>query len=109
MTIDVAQLGEAMAKAALDVLKGKAPQVVAFAKPEFAKLGLTIASIERELLAGEITVEQARLLLDMQKNASRTVMLAVEGIGLLAAEAAINAALAVARPIVNAALGVALL
>ncbi len=53
-------------------------------------------------LSGQITEEQARLHLDIQKNASRTVLLTVEGLGLLAAEQAINAR--VVRDSVNTAL-----
>lgn len=45
----------------------------------------------------------------MQKSATRSVLLTAEGLGELATEEAINAALDVARPIVNAALGFLLL
>jgi hypothetical protein len=41
----------------------------------------------------------------MQKNAMRSVMLAVEGLGIIAVEAAINSALGVVRKTVNTALG----
>lgn len=39
----------------------------------------------------------------MQKSASRSVLLTVKGLSLLAAEEAINAALAVVRTVVNTA------
>jgi hypothetical protein len=61
------------------------------------------------LAAGRINSQQADLLLDMQKLASRNVLLTMEGLGLLAAEAAINAALDVVKKAVNTALGITLI
>jgi hypothetical protein len=52
---------------------------------------------------------RAKLLLDMQKNASSSVLQTVKGLSLLAAEQAINAALNVLRSSVNTAIGIALL
>ena len=54
-------------------------------------------------------VQQAELHLQIQKNAMRSVLLTVEGLGLLAAEQAINQALALVKDQVNAAVGFALL
>ncbi len=76
---------------------------------ECAKLAHTIATIEAGRASGEMSVAEADLLLDMQRSASRSVLLSAEGIGLLVAEQAVNAALNVVQPIVNAALGFALL
>ena len=45
----------------------------------------------------------------MQKNASRSVLLTVEGLGILAVEEAINAALDVIKGAANKAIGFALL
>ncbi len=45
----------------------------------------------------------------MQLNASKAVLLTIEGIGLLAAEAAVNAVLDVIKDSVNTALGFAIL
>jgi hypothetical protein len=44
----------------------------------------------------------------MQKRATRTVLMTAEGLGALAVEKAINAALDVVRPVVNRVLGFAL-
>jgi hypothetical protein len=54
---------------------------------------------------GKITEQEAAYLMDLQRNASRTVLLTIEGLGILAVEEAINAALAVVRDTINAALG----
>lgn len=109
MAIDTKDLVSKMTQAASAVLKSKWPITKAYAEMEFRKLGETIVSIEEAKLKGEIDEEDARILIDMQKNAMRTVLLAVEGLGALAAEQAINAALSVIRDTVNRVVGFALL
>ncbi|HEV2294324.1 MAG TPA: hypothetical protein VGR35_10735 [Tepidisphaeraceae bacterium] len=80
-----------------------------FASGEAKKLAHTLVDIGTMRAAGEITEDQARLLLDMQKAAARAVLLAVEGIGVVAAEQAMAAALGVVAAPVNKALGFNLL
>ncbi len=76
---------------------------------EMKKIAESIAAIERMKLTGKITEEKAGLQIDIQKNATRTVLLAVEGVGIVSAEQAINAALNVVRDTVNKAIGWTLL
>jgi hypothetical protein len=108
MAIDVQALAMTMFQAAWTVLKEKAPDVENYAEGEFKKIAQTIATIEAARLRGQIAPEQASLLFDMQKSATRSVLLCSSGMELLAAEAAVNAALAAARPVINGALGFAL-
>jgi hypothetical protein len=75
-----------------------------YAQTEAEKVALTLANIERLSAAGKITKQQAEALLDMQKHATRAVLLTMEGIGLVAAQNAINAALAAVGGVVNKAL-----
>ncbi len=103
MALDVDTLASQMLNAALPGLKKHAADAQSFAKMEFTKLAQTLVSIEAQLAAGEITQDQADLLLEMQKNASRGVLLALKGMALLAAEEALNSALAVVAGVVNAA------
>jgi hypothetical protein len=107
--LDMKQLAAVMDAAALEVLRDKWPSVRTYAEGEFAKLAQTVLTIQKGVAGGEINQQQAALLMEMQKNAARAVMLSVEGMGLLAAEAAINAALGAVRAAVNAGLGFALL
>ena len=109
MAIDFTALTAQMGAAALAVLKDKGPAVKTFAQGELNKLAQTIATIEEASLAGHISEDEARLLLQMQKHAARTVLTAMEGMSLLVAEQAINAALDVVRVAVNSALKFALL
>jgi hypothetical protein len=105
MAIDVQALATTMFEAAWKVLKEKAPEVEGYAEGEFKKIAQTIATIEAARVRGQIAPEQAALLLDMQKSATRSVLLCSSGMELLAAEAAVNAALAAARPVINGAIG----
>jgi hypothetical protein len=105
MAIDVAQLVGQMINAAAGVLGKKWPDVKEYAESEFKKLGECILTIESMKLQGKITEDQARLHIEIQKNAMRTVMLTVEGLGILAVEQAINAAFVIVRNTVNTALG----
>ncbi len=108
-SIDVDRLVHDMSSAAATVLKTKYPGVQSYAATEFKTIGDTIERIARELANREITEEQATILLDMQKGASRSVMITVEGMAAVAAEQAINAAFDSVRQTVNTAIGFALI
>jgi hypothetical protein len=107
--LDIGELVQTMSGAALGVLRNEWPSVKGYAETEFRKLGETVKLIADEAAEGRITAEEAALLFDMQRNAMRSVLLTVSGIGILTAEAAINAALEAARAPINAAVGWAIL
>jgi hypothetical protein len=109
MAIDVQSLATQMLTVAIPLLKADAQNAESFAKVEFTKIAQTIASIGEQLAANQINQQQAILLLNMQKLASQNVLLTLQGLALLAVEAAINAALGVVKTAVNTALGFALL
>lgn len=72
---------------------------------EFKKLSHNIVDIEEMKLNGSITEEVAQLQIDLQKNTMKTMMLTEVAIGILAVEAAINAAFNVVSVMVNKAIG----
>jgi hypothetical protein len=110
MAIDVGGLVTTMLEAARGtVTKKQWTNMRDYAEESFRKIAGDIAFIEAQQIAGKMTAEQARLHLEIQKNAARTVLLTLEGMGLLAAEAAINAALAAIKKTVNTALGFVLI
>jgi hypothetical protein len=109
MAFDIGKLAQQMLQAALPILKRDAADAESFAAGEFTKIAQSIATIEQQLAADQINQQQASLLLDMQTSASRNVLLTLQGLGLLAVEAAINAALQVVKTAVNTALGFALI
>jgi hypothetical protein len=109
MALDVQTLASQMLSVALPLLKKDAQDAESFAKVEFTKIAQTIAAIGEQLLANQINQQQAVLLLNMQKLASQNVLLTLQGLSLLAVEAAINAALGLIKTAVNTAIGFALI
>lgn len=84
------------------------PGIKEYATGEARKLAETFAQIQAMRRTHDITEGEAAVLLEMQKNSARAVMLAVKGMGTIAVQTAINAALDAVRGIVNPALGFAL-
>jgi hypothetical protein len=109
MSLNVSQLRRAMVNAAKDELGDKWPEIKVYAESEAKKIAETIKMIAKLTKDGDISISAARLHLNIQKNAARTVLLTVEGLGLLAVEAAVNAAVRAIRETVNTALGFALI
>ncbi len=72
-----------------------------YAEGESAKMAQSLVTIANLKVAGKIDEQQAEALLDMQKHSMQAVLLAVEGIGLIAAQNAINAALDAVKDLVN--------
>jgi hypothetical protein len=109
MSLDVGELASKMLEAFKGKLSNKWPDVKDYAEAESKKLAENFVMIEKLKLAGEITEEQAKLHHEIQRNASRSVLLTVEGLGLVAVEQAVNAAMDALKETVNGALDFALL
>lgn len=109
MSLNASELATKMLDAAKGVLSEKWPEIQDYAEGETKKLAQSLVMIEKLKLAGKISEEQAKLHFDIQKNAARTVLLTIEGLGILTVERALNAASAVVKDAVNTALGFALL
>lgn len=107
--LPIDDLAKAMIGAAKASLGRDWPKARAFAEPELERLARSLVNIGEMAAAGMITKEEAAALLDIHKNTTRMVILTVKGLGLLAAENAINAALAAVKAPLNAAVGIALL
>jgi hypothetical protein len=80
-----------------------------FAEVEFKKLLENTEFLAKKVASGEMTAERAKRHLRMSKNAAEAVLLTVEGIGLDAAEEAIEDALNAVKSTVNAALPISIL
>ena len=61
---------------------------------DFAKRTVVLA---QKVADGQLTAEQAKVVLKIRKNAVETVLLAIAGIGIIAAQEALNAAIAVLK------------
>jgi hypothetical protein len=105
MNIDTSKLLTEMLGAAKGVLKKKWPSAKSYAENEFRKLLEEAVHIGELKAQGKITEDEAFYLMNLQRNSARMVMLTLEGLGIIAVEEAINAALAVVRDTINSALG----
>jgi hypothetical protein len=105
MEIDTERLLKSMLKAARVVLKKQWPKSKDYAENEFRKLLLEAQHISQLKDNNKMTEKEARYLMDLQRNASRAVLLTIKGLGIIAVEGAVNAALDVARDTINDAIG----
>jgi|SRR6185369_4454038 len=108
-SINVDQVVASMLQAAQGVLARKWSKAKDHAEIEFKKIAEVIAFIEAQRALNLMSDEKARLRLEMQKNRTMTILLKLEGLGFLAVEAAVNAALDVVKETVNTAVGFALI
>lgn len=109
MSINVSRLASQMLGAAQEDLKGNWNEIRVYAEAEARKIAETIKMTEKLYAEGEITAKAEKLHLRIQKNAAMTVLLAGGGLGILAVEKAINAAIRSIRDTVNTAIGFTLL
>lgn len=109
MALSASQLGKDILIAIKGSLTEKWPEIKEYGEAEAKKLAQALVMIEALKVSGKINEAQAALHLEIQKNASRTVLLTIEGLGILGVEAAINAALHVVKDAVNTALGFSLI
>lgn len=109
MSLNIQDLLGPMLDAAKTVVGKQWPNIQNYVETEMKKIGEKILEIEKMKLEGTTTEERAKLLLDIQMNASKTVLLTVQGMTKIMAEQAINAALGAIRDVVNKATGFALL
>ncbi len=109
MSLKVRELTKAMLAAAKGELVDSWPEVKEYAAAEAKKTAQTLVMIEKLSLQGKITKQQAKIHLRMQKNSALAVLLTLEGLGILAVENAINAALKAIQDSVNTAVGFALI
>jgi hypothetical protein len=78
-------------------------------RAESDKLAITLQMIARGAMRGEVSPEEAAILLGQQKVAAASVLTAAKGISIVAAQAAVSAGLATVRQRVNTELGFSLL
>ena len=105
----IGELVESMMTAAKTSLGNDWAKAKTFAKPEFSRLARSLVDIGKLTANGDISAAEARALLAIHRNTTRTVLLTVEGLGLLAVEKAINAAIGSVKDAINTAVGVAVI
>jgi hypothetical protein len=108
-SIDFPQLLKSMSTAAEGVLKAHWKETKPYAEKEFKSFTENLKLIAKLKLQGKINKEQAKAYIEIQKSSMKIVLLTIEGLGILAVEAAINAVINVIRTTVNNAIGWAIL
>lgn len=109
MALKVDDLVTAILGAMRPVLKKHWEGAKSFVETESRAMAQTLQDIAELLAEGKITREQAKILAEMQAGSMRAVLLAVDGIGAIAAQRAISAAVDAVRDRVNGVAGFALL
>ena len=104
-----ANLGDKMLEAAKTSFGAKFKVIEHFVKAESEKLAITLRMIIEARDAGQISKEEASILLNGQKVSAIAVLTAAEGMTAVAAQAALNASLNVVKEFVNSKLGFTLL
>ena len=107
--IDAGELAQDMLGAAHGKLRAHWKDVRPFAETEMRKLAETAVLIQLGQSDGSIDKKTAEILVAMQANASQAVLTAIETVGMIAAQDAINAAIDVLKGAVNKAVGFAFL
>ena len=109
MALKVSDLFKSMLEAAKDSFAEDWPKVQEYAKPELKKLAQSLADITKLVVNDTINKQQAKALLQIHKNTTLMVLLTIEGLGVIAVENAINAAIKTVEETINAAAGIKLL
>lgn len=81
------------------------PKVKDFAATELKLLAQSLVEIQKLAVAGKIKKAEAKSLMRQHRNTTIAVMAGIEGMTLLVAEQAVNAALGAVRDVVNTAAG----
>ncbi len=105
MDVKVSDLAAKMLAAVRESLGNDFAKVKDFASPELETLAQSLVNIGRLAAEGKATPRQAKALLKVHLNTTQTIFLTVEGLGIIAVENAINAALGAVRDTINGSLG----
>lgn len=103
--LDFAKLVTDMMGAAKGALKKHWKEAKPYAEKEINSFTENLKLVAELKLKGKISEEQAKLYIDIQKSSMRIVLLTIEGLGILAVEAAINAVIDIVRDTVNKSIG----
>ncbi|NVJ61474.1 MAG: hypothetical protein HWE27_13845 [Gammaproteobacteria bacterium] len=102
---DIQNLIAKIGVAVKDSLGDKWAEAKTFADSEAKKFAQNIAEIAFWKETGQITEEQAKVLMRMHQRSMKMVLTTLEGISLVMAERAMNAALDAIRGLVNGLVG----
>ena len=100
-SINIIELGKDMLNAAGEVVSDNFDDIKLLADDELEGFARRTIKLAKMVEAGDLSAEQAKAILKIRKNALESVLLSISGIGILAAQEAINSAIDVLRESVN--------
>ena len=103
--LDINKVVNDMLQASAGALIKGGKQASEYASHEYAGFIADIQHVQTMAEQGTITKEEAQALVDQHKLSMQAVLVAVEGLSLIAVQSAINAALAVLSQALSATLG----
>lgn len=109
LRVPVSELGEIMVDAARAGVARRWPQLAPLANLELRRLAQALVDVAGLLASGAIDEPRARQIVHLHQLAARSVLLTIDGIGLLTAEQAIHAGIRAAAEEVNGTAKLALL
>jgi hypothetical protein len=105
MSLDVASITNTMITGVRRAIGDRWTTIRALAEPELRKLAQTLEDVQQLYVDKEITADHAVQLVEMQRNAAMSVLCTVEGLGVLTARQALNAAMRAVAGVVNRLIG----
>ena len=105
MNIDVGSITKTMTDAVRATVGERWSVIRGVAEPELRKLAETLEDVQQMYGKGDIDMNRAFELVEMQRNAAFSVLKTVKGLGILTARKAIEAAAHAAGTVVNRLLG----
>ena len=105
--LDINKVASDMLQASASALIKGGEQASEYASHEYAQFIEDIEHVQTMAEQGTITAGEAQALVDQHKMSMQAVLLCVEGLGVIAVQNAINAALKVLNDAIAAALGTA--
>lgn len=101
MDIDFKKIGKDMLDAIKNVVGDDLNDIQDMLDDELEDFAKRTAILTEKVFKKELSAEQAKSILKIRKNAVETVILSAAGIGILAAEKAINAAIDVLKGVIT--------
>jgi hypothetical protein len=105
MNLDIGSITRTMTDAVRAALGERWSAIRGGAEPEFRKLAETLEDVQQMYAKGDIDMNRAFELVEMQRNTAFSVLKSVKGLGILTARQAIEAAAHAAGTVVNRLLG----
>ncbi len=109
VALDIQSLAAGMIEAARAAVTEGAPPLQEMAEMEFRRLAGALADIAMLLAGGEISHERARTLSSIHQYTARSVLRCVEGLAVLSANQAMQAAMDAAADSINRFAGIKLI